>query len=121
MDDLAARQVQSMRLEAVIIRADGRREPMGTIAYWHRNIFVRLWTRYVRGINGKFLGRMPRNTDEGTDKIRAAVRVAEIEPKVGESVEVRIEPPLNISKSGATWGGLDFGPPSNQLPPDSKG
>jgi hypothetical protein len=28
---------QSVSLEAVVIRADGTREPQGQIAYWHRN------------------------------------------------------------------------------------
>jgi MoaA/NifB/PqqE/SkfB family radical SAM enzyme len=49
-----ARQIQSMRLEAVVIRADGTREEVGTIAFWHRNPLVRLWHRWARGVNGTF-------------------------------------------------------------------
>lgn len=49
-----AKQPQSMQLEAVIIRADGTREALGTIAYWHRNPLRRLWAR-LRGIKGTFL------------------------------------------------------------------
>jgi hypothetical protein len=30
-------------IEAVVIRADGSRENLGTIAYWHRNPMRRLW------------------------------------------------------------------------------
>lgn len=52
--DQPARQVQSIQLEAVIIRADGTREPLGTVAYWHRNPIKRLWARWVRGIRGRF-------------------------------------------------------------------
>jgi hypothetical protein len=30
-------------IEAIVIRADGSRENLGTIAYWHRNPMRRLW------------------------------------------------------------------------------
>ena len=33
--------VKSVEIEAVIIRADGRRENLGTISYWHKNPFMR--------------------------------------------------------------------------------
>lgn len=33
---------KSMSIEAVIIRADGTREDLGTITYWHRNPFIRM-------------------------------------------------------------------------------
>jgi hypothetical protein len=36
---------ESMTLEATVIRADGSREVLGTIAYWHRNPFKRLLWR----------------------------------------------------------------------------
>jgi len=49
-----ARQVQSMRLEAVIIRANGTREQLGTISYWHKNPLRRFWARFVTGIKGRF-------------------------------------------------------------------
>ena len=32
-------------IEATIVRADGRVEKLGTIAYWHRNPLKRLWFR----------------------------------------------------------------------------
>jgi hypothetical protein len=49
-----AKQPQSMQLEAVIIRADGTREPLGAIASWHRNPIIRFWRYWVRGIKGRF-------------------------------------------------------------------
>lgn len=36
-------QVKEARIEAVVIRADGSRENLGTIAYYHRNPLKRLW------------------------------------------------------------------------------
>lgn len=34
----------SVTVEAVVIRADGTREPLGRVAYWHRNPLRRwLW------------------------------------------------------------------------------
>lgn len=36
--------VKAASFEAVVIRADGTRENLGTIAYWHKNPLVRwLW------------------------------------------------------------------------------
>jgi hypothetical protein len=34
-------------IEAVIIRADGTKVPLGVISYWHRNPLMRLWF-YIR-------------------------------------------------------------------------
>jgi hypothetical protein len=46
-------QIESAEIEAVIIRADGTRVNLGTIAYYHRNPLKRLiyWlkTRIKRG------------------------------------------------------------------------
>jgi len=45
--------LKSSEVQAVIIRADGTREELGTIAYWHRNPFKRLWffiTKQIRRI-----------------------------------------------------------------------
>lgn len=39
----AASNVKSAELQAVIIRADGTRVELGTIAYYHRNPFKRAW------------------------------------------------------------------------------
>lgn len=48
MPAFAARQrVLSTELSAVITRANGRREELGVINYWHRNPFVR-WAYRVR-------------------------------------------------------------------------
>jgi hypothetical protein len=37
-----AREAQ---IEAVIIRADGTRENLGAVSYWHKNPLRRLWWR----------------------------------------------------------------------------
>jgi hypothetical protein len=38
-------QAQEASLSAIVIRADGRREDLGTIAYWHTNPLRRLLHR----------------------------------------------------------------------------
>ncbi len=38
-------------IEAVIIRADGSREDLGVIAYYHRNPLRRLWWRLTHRSN----------------------------------------------------------------------
>jgi hypothetical protein len=40
--------VKQMTLEAVVIRADGTREDLGRIAYWHKNPLRRFLAR-LRG------------------------------------------------------------------------
>lgn len=45
-------QPQSVTIEATIIRADGKVEPLGTVAYWHKNPLKRLAAR-IRGVQGK--------------------------------------------------------------------
>jgi hypothetical protein len=40
-------KVSMMTLEAVVIRADGSREDLGTIAYWHHRWYRRLWARMM--------------------------------------------------------------------------
>ena len=40
--------VQSASIEAVVIRADGKREDLGTVSYWNKNPFRRLLWR-LRG------------------------------------------------------------------------
>jgi len=37
--------VESVTIEAVITRADGTVEHLGTVSYWHRNPLRRLWWR----------------------------------------------------------------------------
>lgn len=41
----ATSQAREVSMEAVVIRADGTRENLGTIAYWHKNPLRRLWWR----------------------------------------------------------------------------
>lgn len=43
----ARNQAQEIAMEAVVIRADGTRENLGTIAYWHRNPLKR-WSFSAR-------------------------------------------------------------------------
>ena len=41
---VAKSEVKEMALSAVIIRADGTVEDLGTVSYWHKNIFKQiLW------------------------------------------------------------------------------
>lgn len=42
---VAPSEAKSVELEAVVIRADGSREDLGTVAYWHKNPARRLWWR----------------------------------------------------------------------------
>lgn len=50
---LADVKIKSAEIQAVVIRADGTREDLGTVAYYHRNPFNRFihWikTRIKRG------------------------------------------------------------------------
>lgn len=43
---------RSVSVEATIRRADGRVEPLGVVAYYHRNPLKRLAKR-LRGVSGK--------------------------------------------------------------------
>ena len=43
LNKFAASNPVSIQLDAVVIRADGTREELGTIAYWHRNPLKRMW------------------------------------------------------------------------------
>jgi len=45
MQFLAREDVQEAAIEAVVIRADGTRQSLGTVAYYHRNPLRRLWWR----------------------------------------------------------------------------
>ena len=51
MEQSAKGFLKSSEIQAVIIRADGSREDLGTIAYWHRNPLKRIWFYFK-----KFLG-----------------------------------------------------------------
>jgi hypothetical protein len=50
---VAPEQVKSVSLEAVVIRADGTREDLGTIAYWHKNPLRRLYYRLTHRRGGR--------------------------------------------------------------------
>lgn len=45
-------KVKEARIEAVIIRADGSREDLGTISYYHRNPLKRAWHKLKETIRG---------------------------------------------------------------------
>lgn len=52
MPDLAARgKPREQSIAAVVIRADGTREDLGTVAYWHRNPLRRLAWRLTQWRN----------------------------------------------------------------------
>lgn len=46
-EQLAKQQYKQVQIDAVVIRADGSREDLGTIAYWHKNP-ARRWAHKVR-------------------------------------------------------------------------
>ena len=49
MTDLNARgKARQITIDAVVIRADGTREDLGTVSYWHRNPLRRLAWRLRR-------------------------------------------------------------------------
>jgi len=43
MDTRAKGQAKSVAMQAVVTRADGTVEVLGTVAYWHRNPLRRAW------------------------------------------------------------------------------
>lgn len=45
-------QAKQITLEAVVIRADGTREDLGTVSYWHKNPLMRLLHRIRHGKTG---------------------------------------------------------------------
>lgn len=42
MEQIGKSSPKEIKMEAVIIRADGTREVLGTIGYWHKNPIKRL-------------------------------------------------------------------------------
>lgn len=40
-------------IEAQIIRADGTVEELGTVDYYHRSLFMRLWFRLWKRLGGR--------------------------------------------------------------------
>jgi hypothetical protein len=51
--DVSSKQPKRAEVSAVIIRADGSREELGIVSYWHRNPLMRLWYRFVKRVKGK--------------------------------------------------------------------
>lgn len=47
MQAISKSHLESTSIEAVVIRKDGTREELGTIAYWHRNP-LRRWAHALR-------------------------------------------------------------------------
>jgi hypothetical protein len=47
---LARSKAKEATIQAVVIRADGTREDLGTIAYWHQNPIMRWWGNLLRTI-----------------------------------------------------------------------
>ena len=45
----AKSEIKQATIEAVVIRADGSREDLGVVSYWHRNPLRRLWWRITHG------------------------------------------------------------------------
>lgn len=43
MENYTKEDVKSMEVQAVIIRKDGTVEQLGTISYWHKSFFKRLF------------------------------------------------------------------------------
>lgn len=41
----AKQEVREASIAAVVIRADGTKEDLGVVSYWHRNPLRRLWWR----------------------------------------------------------------------------
>lgn len=54
-EHFAREQIKSVGLEAVVIRADGTREDLGTIAYWHKNPLRRLFYRLTHRRGGRIV------------------------------------------------------------------
>lgn len=55
---IAAQPVKQVSLEATVIRADGRVEPLGTVAYWHRNPLRRWAWALGQRLRGRAPGRI---------------------------------------------------------------
>ena len=45
--------IRSATISACVVRRDGRREPYGVVAQWHRNPLKRLWWRLRRRLGIK--------------------------------------------------------------------
>jgi hypothetical protein len=47
-----SKPVKSATIRAVITRADGSKEDLGAVAYWHKNPIKRLWFKLKEIIRG---------------------------------------------------------------------
>lgn len=52
--EITGRKAKESRLRAVVIRADGTREDLGTISYYHRNPLRRWGFKLWRRVNRAF-------------------------------------------------------------------
>jgi hypothetical protein len=69
--EIGGRQVQQVTVDAVVIRADGRREPLGTIGYWNRAWHKRLMYRIRRLLErNATYGRPPGDGESGAERDR---------------------------------------------------
>ena len=50
MNVIQKSNVKSSEISAVIIRADGTREELGIISYWHKNPFKQFWFKLKKFI-----------------------------------------------------------------------
>lgn len=53
METNSVEPMRQMAIEAVITRADGRKEYLGTIDYYHSNPLVRFWYKLTRLMGSK--------------------------------------------------------------------
>jgi len=51
MIEVTQSNVKQMELSAIITRADGTTEDLGTIQYWHKNVFKRILWRIKKWLH----------------------------------------------------------------------
>lgn len=60
----AGKILSQVEITAVVIRADGRKEPLGQVAYWHRSFLRRVWhilfTKFCTILKGAYHGHESR-------------------------------------------------------------
>lgn len=61
MSQHTAQQPTMVSVSAVVIRADGRREELGELAYWHRNPLRRVLWALKQRLAGRRPGRITSN------------------------------------------------------------
>lgn len=48
----AQAEAEETTISAVIIRADGTKEDLGVISYWHKDPFMRWWYNFKQTLKG---------------------------------------------------------------------